>query len=128
MNMLLDTHTALWWINEHERLSSKAKKILLSGNHTLNVSIVSAWEIAIKVSIGKMSGLKGGIHTFINTLENMPVRILPIHSRHIEAVETLPFIHRDPFDRLLIATAKAEGMTILTADENIPKYDVPSVW
>jgi PIN domain nuclease of toxin-antitoxin system len=92
------------------------------------VSIVSAWEIAIKVSIGKMSGLKCGIHTFINTLENMPVRILPIHSRHIEAVEILPFIHRDPFDRLLIATAKAEGITILTADENIPKYDVPSVW
>jgi PIN domain nuclease of toxin-antitoxin system len=59
MNMLLDTHTALWWINEYERLSSKAKKMLLSGNHSLNVSIVSVWEIAIKVSIGKMSGLKG---------------------------------------------------------------------
>ena len=58
----------------------------------------------------------------------MPICLLPIAPRHVEVVEILPYIHRDPFDRLLVAAAKADGMTILTADENIYKYDVPTVW
>jgi len=75
-----------------------------------------------------MQGLSGGVGTFITKLKQMPVSQLPIMPGHIEIVEILPFIHRDPFDRLLIATAKAEGMTIVTIDENIHKYDAPCVW
>ena len=128
MKLLLDTHTALWWINEHEKLSKKAKAMLLNDSHTLHISIVSAWEISIKVSLGKLFGLNGGVRTFLAKLEDMPVDLFPLTPRHVEMVETLPFHHRDPFDRLLVATAKVDGMTILTRDENIHLYDVPSVW
>jgi PIN domain nuclease of toxin-antitoxin system len=128
MKLLLDTHTALWWVNEHEKLSSEAKAMLLNETYLLYISIASAWEISIKVSLGKLLEFAGGVRTFLAQVADMPVCLLPILPRHIEIVENLPFIHRDPFDRLLVATAKADGMTILTADENIHKYDVPSVW
>ena len=128
MKLLLDTHTALWWVNEYEKLSSEAQAMLLNEAHTLYISIASLWEIAIKASLGKLPGFNGGIKMFLAKMEEMPVCPLPVAPRHIEVVETLPFIHRDPFDRLLIAAAKADGMTILTADENIHKYDVSSVW
>ena len=128
MKLLLDTHIALWWVNEHEKLSAKAQALLLNDEHSLYISTASAWEIAIKVSIGKLTELKGGVKTILARLDDIPVSILPVMPRHIEIVEALPFIHRDPFDRLLIATAKSDGLTILTADENIPKYDIPCEW
>ena len=128
MKLLLDTHTALWWINKHEKLSRTVKAMLLDRANTLHVSVVSAWEVAIKTSLGKLPQFDGGVKTFLATVEKMPVDMLPITVRHLEIVETLPFIHRDPFDRLLVATAKAEGMTILTADENIHQYDVSWSW
>ena len=128
MKLLLDTHTALWWVNERENLSSAAAKMLSDCTHTLHVSMVSAWEIAIKTSLGKLYEFEGGASAFMDKLYDLPVSILPLSSHHIIAVETLPFVHRDPFDRLLVATAKTENMTILTADENIRKYDVMSAW
>jgi len=96
--------------------------------HVRYISIASMWEIAIKVSLGKLLTLNGDAKAFFEKLEEMPVFLHPIKRRHVEMVETLPFIHRDPFDRLLVAIAKVDGMTILTADENIHQYDVPSVW
>ena len=128
MKLLLDTHTALWLMNEHEKLSPTAKMMLLNGEHTLYVSIVSAWEIAIKASLGKLYEFNGSVKTFLAKIEDMPIILLPVTPRHVEMVETLPLIHRDPFDRLLVATAKVEGMAILTADENIHQYDVSSIW
>jgi len=128
MKLLLDTHTALWWVNEHEKLSPLVKSMLLDDTNVLYISIASMWEIAIKVSLGKMQGLNGGVSAFMANMKYMPVSLLPVSTRHIEVVESLPYIHRDPFDRLLVATAKAENMTILTADENIHKYDVLYAW
>jgi len=128
MKLLLDTHTALWWVNEHEKLSSKAKELLLEEECILYISIASIWEIAIKSSLGKLPGFNGGVRKFLSKMKEMPVDLIPITNRHVEIVETLPFIHRDPFDRLLVATAIADGMTILTTDENIHKYAVPSAW
>ena len=128
MKLLLDTHIILWWMNEHEKLSPDAKAMLLNDAHSLHISMVSAWEVAVKRSLGKLSGFDGGVRTFFLKLEDMPVSLLSLTQHHVEIVETLPFIHRDPFDRLLVATAKAEGMTILTADVNIHHYGVPFVW
>ena len=128
MKLLLDTHTALWWINEHEKLSSRAKALLMDDSHTLYISIASAWEVAIKISIGKLTEFGGGVRTFLDKVNMMPVELLPIGQHHIELLETLPFIHRDPFDRLLIAAAKADGMAIITADTNIHQYDVLTEW
>ena len=128
MKYLLDTHTALWFVNEHEKLSFTTRKILLEDMHSFYISIVSVWEISIKASIGKLVEFKGGVKIFLEKIESSPILILPITPRHVEAVEILPFFHRDPFDRLLVAATKIEGMTILTADENIHKYDVPFIW
>ena len=127
MKLLLDTHTALWLVNEHEKLSSKAKAVLLDNANAIYLSIVSLWEIAIKVSIGKLL-LPGGARVFITKLHDMPIELLPITPLQVDIVESLPFIHRDPFDRMIVATAKAEGLAILTNDENIHRYDVSSIW
>jgi len=128
MKLLLDTHTVLWWVNEHKKLSLPVKNMLLDDANELYISITSLWEIAIKVSIGKLYDLSGGVSIFMATLKQMPVTVLAVKQSHIEIVETLPFIHRDPFDRLLVAIAKAEDMAIVTIDENIHKYDVRHVW
>jgi len=128
MRYLLDTHTMLWWVNEYEKLSPQVKAILLNNENELFFSIASLWETAIKISIGKLSGLDGGIRVLLSKIDIMPVSMLPVTTNHIRIVEALPFIHRDPFDRIIIATAKTEEMTILSVDENIFKYDVLTVW
>jgi PIN domain nuclease of toxin-antitoxin system len=128
MKLLLDTHTAIWWMDKYEKLPTTTKAALLDQTNTLHVSHVSVWEVAIKASIKKLPEFHGGAKAFLAKLEDMPIVLLPIRLRHIEMVETLPFHHRDPFDRLLVAVAKVEGMTILSADDNIRKYDVPWIW
>ena len=128
MKLLLDTHVAIWWMGKQEKLSSKAKALLLDDANTLYTSIVSAWEVAIKTSLGKLPEFGGGVKAFLAEMEDNPVVFLPVRKLHVAMVETLPFHHRDPFDRLLIATALAENLTIITADENIHRYNVPWIW
>ena len=128
MKILLDTQIALWWVSEHENLSPKVKAILLDDENALFLSIVSIWEIAIKSSIGKLPNFTNGVSAFMANVENMPIELLPITPTHAEAVERLPFIHRDHFDRMLVATAIIEGLIILSTDEDIRKYNVPSIW
>jgi PIN domain nuclease of toxin-antitoxin system len=128
MKLLLDTHTALWLVNEYEKLSSTAQEMLLDDNNMLYISISSVWEIAIKVSLGRLYMLCGGVGEFLSKLDEMPITIVPIEPQYMKTIESLSFIHRDPFDRMIVATAINENMTILTADENIPKYDIQSIW
>lgn len=128
MKILLDTHTILWWVNDHENLSQTAKSILLTKDNELYLSIASAWEVAIKVSLKKLTCFNSGVKDFLRKIDILPISLFPIKPGHVEIVEILPFIHRDPFDRIIISAAKAEGMTILTADKNIHKYDVPTIW
>jgi PIN domain nuclease of toxin-antitoxin system len=128
MRLLLDTHTALWLFNEHEKLSNKVKNCLLDETNTLHISVISAWEVAIKTSLGKLSGFDGGVRMFLSTINQHPINLLTVKPRHVELVESLPFLHRDPFDRLLAATAIAEDMVLLTADPNIHMYAVDWIW
>jgi len=128
MKLLMDTHVALWLFNDHENLSQTAKSYLLDEKNELHISIASAWEIAIKHSLGKLTEFPSGVKLFLMELYSCPIAIVGIYPEHIEIVEELPFIHRDPFDRLIIATAIYEDMSILTGDENIHKYDVNCVW
>jgi len=128
MKILLDTHTALWWMNNPKKLSYTAKEILLDDDNKLHFSLVSAWEIAIKTSRGRLTEFPGGVRSFLAKIKASPITQLSLISSYIETAEDLPFIHRDPFDRLLIATALADSMTILTADENIHKYPIPTIW
>ena len=128
MKLLLDTHVAIWLSSKPEKLPPKVKALLLDDVNTLYISIVSAWEVAIKASLGKLPDFDGGTKTFLAEMEDNPVVFLPVEKRHVAMVEILPFHHRDPFDRLLIATALAENLTIITADENIHKYNMSWTW
>ena len=129
MKHLLDTHTAIWaLLGNDEKLSVKAKKIIADRTIELAVSIASAWEIAIKISKGKEISDLNSVAIFINKLQENGIEILGITGNEIKIVESLPFIHSDPFDRIIIATAKNCGLTLISADENIHKYDVPCVW
>jgi len=123
---LIDTHVALWVLNG-EPISNTAKKILDDVTVNIYVSIASAWEVAIKISAGKLK-YTGGVRAFLDDIKLNEFILLGITESHVELVEELEYHHRDPFDRLLIASAIAEGMVILTADENIYKYDVPAAW
>jgi PIN domain nuclease of toxin-antitoxin system len=115
-------------VNEHEKLSSSAKALLLDDTNDLFLSVASLWEAAIKVSLGKLTELNGGVEAFLIKIGSMPIELYPITADHVKIVENLPFIHRDPFDRMLVATAIADDMTILTTDPNISKYDISCIW
>ena len=127
MNYLLDTHTAMWALSEKNKLSKIAKSIIDNTNIPLYISVVSAWEVAIKISIGK-SELQGGVASFLEKMKENGVEVLELKDYHISNVEKMPYLHRDPFDRMLISIALTEGLTILTADVNIHKYDVSWCW
>jgi len=124
---LLDTHTAIWYFNGDNALSKTAKEIILELSNQIHMSIISAWELAIKTSLGKLE-FKGKVTRFVYLAETYGFTILPIKSTHLTALETLPMVHRDPFDRLLVATAIDEQLSIISADKNIAQYDVPLIW
>ena len=125
MKYLLDTQIALWMFEGNEKL--KMREIIFDDKNEIFVSVISAWELAIKVSINKLD-FEGGSEVFLSSVKNYDMHILGIKGDYITSVEKLPYIHRDPFDRLLISTALTEGLTMVTADENIQKYDVQWVW
>jgi PIN domain nuclease of toxin-antitoxin system len=126
---LLDTHTAIWaLLGDDEKLSVRARNIIADKTVEIAVSIASAWEIAIKISKGGKITDMNGVAVFIAKLRENGVEILGINAEEVKIVESLPFIHNDPFDRVIIATAKCNGLTLLSVDENVRKYDVPCVW
>jgi PIN domain nuclease of toxin-antitoxin system len=110
-----------------EPISNTAKTILDDVTAEVYVSIASVWEIAIKIGTGKLK-YAGGVRAFLDDIKMNEFKLLDIKESHLGLVEELEYHHRDPFDRLLIAAVIADGMTMLTADENIHKYDVPFVW
>ena len=124
---LLDTHVILWILDGKEKFSDKTFRILTDSGNVKYVSIASAWEVAIKIGKGHLQ-LDGGVSEFLRTADRHGVKLLPIKRKHIKTLETLPLLHRDPFDRILVASAMAEGMSLITADENVPRYDVASLW
>jgi PIN domain nuclease of toxin-antitoxin system len=124
---LLDTHAAIWFFNGDDKISQTAQNAILDFSNRKFISIASAWEIAIKIGLGKLD-VKGMTADFIYDVEVNGFTILPIKTAYLTALETLPLIHRDPFDRLLVASALDEQMTIITADEDIAKYPVSHIW
>ena len=127
MNLLLDTHALLWLAGNSPKLSDVAKEAILSDGNQKFVSMASAWEVAVKNSIGKIR-VTNGVQEFYQMADSNGFLMLPITRSHVAQVELLPFHHRDPFDRLLVAAALCEGLTVITADEHIPLYGVPCVW
>ena len=127
MDYILDTHVLLWSMFESVKLSQTARELLDDRKSRRCVSISSIWEIAIKNRIGKLP-LPNGLADVFSTVEKRGYGILGIDQQHIEIYNTLPLLHRDPFDGMIVATALFEDMTIITADENIQSYDAPWIW
>ncbi len=127
MKILLDTHAFLWLIRG-ENLSQNAQDVFLDIDNELYFSAVSYWEICIKYSLGKLALVKNWDKVFDREMTVNGIKWLPVDKVHSRGIIALPMIHRDPFDRLLIAQARAEKMVLLTADAKIRQYDVPTIW
>lgn len=128
MRVLLDTHTFLWWITNNEQLSNTSRNIIGDSQNELFFSVASGWEMAIKARLGKLE-LPENLDQFIaEQLQQNAIAGLPIQMSHALHVYTLPPLHRDPFDRLLIAQSQLENMPILTIDPQIGRYDLEVIW
>jgi PIN domain nuclease of toxin-antitoxin system len=127
MDILLDTHTLVWFLNGDEKLPDIVRDAIENPNNSKIVSIASIWEISIKISLDKFRFPKG-FKRFLELIDENGFELLPITFEHAMIVSTLEFIHRDPFDRLLIAQCKNDNLIIATKDENIRKYDIQTIW
>lgn len=121
MNLLLDTHVALWAITDDAKLSEKARLLISEPKSNVWVSVVSLWEIAIKHSLGR-GDMPVSSQVAFNYFKQAGFQILPIEADHTVAIESLSTHHQDPFDRLLVAQALTEPMHLITHDENVAKY------
>lgn len=128
MQILLDTHALLWLISGSDRLSANARQAYLETTNQLFLSVASLWEMAVKISLGKLELKTDWPRRIDREMDANGIRGLAIRPEHCVAVASLPFHHRDPFDRLLIAQAMAEGLSILTADRRFGAYGVPILW
>ncbi len=128
MTLLLDTHTLLWFLTNDSSLSSRARGAIEDSANVAHVSAASLWEVAIKCTLGKLKLPAPYAEVFPSQLETNGFALLPIAPAHCAALLTLPFHHRDPFDRMLLAQAKAEGMTLVTDDGQFGPYSVPLLW
>ncbi|MCP4667593.1 MAG: type II toxin-antitoxin system VapC family toxin [Deltaproteobacteria bacterium] len=123
MNLLLDTHVLLWWLDDHPTLSEQAKAAIADGKNMAFVSAAVIWEIRIKQALGKLEIPRN----FRRVLDHQPFEFLDITVDHAHAVEGLPLHHRDPFDRMLVAQAVVEKLTLVTRDSRLKKYKIPLI-
>lgn len=128
LDLLFDMHSFVWWADEPMKLSRAALAALEDENNRLFLSAVSIWEMQIKVQLGKMK-LKLSLQGLIESQQrDNEVEVLPITTAHILRLDNLPFHHKDPFDRLLIAQSMVEGLTIVTVDAEFPAYPAKLLW
>jgi PIN domain nuclease of toxin-antitoxin system len=122
--VLLDTHVFLWAITEDARLSRTHRRIYMDGASELWLSVASIWEVLIKSGLGKLPVPRPAAAWIAKQMEINRINLLPIRPSHLAGLETLPPLHRDPFDRMLVAQANAESLSILSGDAVIRKYAV----
>jgi len=127
MNLLLDTHTLLWFLTDSPKLPSNVRDALKDLSNPTFVSMVSLWEVALKHSLGRLE-LHAEPERFFDLVEESGFRLLPIDPAHILGMTRLTLHHQDPFDRLLIAQAQFERLTLVSKDSMFSRYDVPLLW
>jgi PIN domain nuclease of toxin-antitoxin system len=128
VRLLLDTHAFLWYVLDDQQLTAKARALISDSNNEINVSPASYWEIAIKISVGKYS-LSEPLDAFIDReMAANDLQILHIAPQHAAIVSTMPFHHRDPFDRLIVAQAIVEQTPIISGDPVLDAYGVTRLW
>ncbi|HJN50267.1 MAG: type II toxin-antitoxin system VapC family toxin [Pseudomonadales bacterium] len=123
MNFLLDTHVLLWWLDGNPALSEKARAVIADGERLVFVSAATIWEIRIREALGKLD-IPGNFH---QVLAAQPFEMLDITPEHAHAIAGLADHHRDPFDRMLVAQAKTEGLGLVTRDRHLRKYNIPII-
>lgn len=124
MRLLLDTQIFLWFLDDESTIPGDARKAIGSHRSSVLVSAASVWEIAIKASIGRIEISHADVMKLPRLIDAAGFDELPVLARHAAAVTALPMHHRDPFDRLLVAQARTEGLTLVTTDPAIRAYDV----
>ena len=129
MKLLLETHAFIWMDDDASgRLSEAARDAIADGSNSLFVSVASIWELQIKTASGKLGLNRSLKELVIDQGEHNGVELLPIRSRHVFMLDWLPDHHRDPFDRMLIAQAVRDDLTLVTCDPQIARYPVPTLW
>ena len=127
MKLLLDTHAFLWFVTGDRRLSRRARRAVEAGDSELLISTASVWEVAIKTSLGRLT-LPKSVHDYFDDKVATGFIILPVEWAHAARVAELPFHHRDPFDRLIIAQALVERIPIVSGDPGFKMYGARIVW
>jgi PIN domain nuclease of toxin-antitoxin system len=125
---LLDTHALLWWLSDDPALSKPARKFIADTKNTAVVSAASAWEIAIKVRLGKLPTAADLAADFVGCLEREGFELLVISAGHAIRAGLLVGVHKDPFDRMFIAQAQAEGVPVISNELAFDAYGVPRIW
>jgi PIN domain nuclease of toxin-antitoxin system len=123
VKLLLDTHILLWYLEGHPNLPETQRQQIEDRRNQVAVSAISMWEMTIKIALGKLA-LMDDLATIESTLLRQGILILPIQTAHLQRLLSLPFHHRDPFDRLIIAQALAEDMTLVSDDSAFTSYPV----
>jgi PIN domain nuclease of toxin-antitoxin system len=128
LRALLDTHSLLWWILDDPALTSTAREAIAGTNHTVLVSAASAWELAIKFRAGKLPQAEDLVSNFSNEVEQEGFLLLPVSAEHGIRAGLLPGLHKDPFDRMLIAQSQAEDAAIISNEAVFDTYGVRRLW
>ena len=128
VRLLLDTHTLLWWTTEKPGLSANARSLLSSLESEVLVSAASAWEVATKARMGKLPGAEAFAAEFTQRVGKLGFRKIPISVEHAQRAGLLPGLHKDPFDRMLIAQALAEDIPIVSNEQLFDEYHVRRIW
>lgn len=126
--LLLDTHTFLWWIAEEEKLSTRSTTFIKDPTNKIFLSVASVWEIMIKISTNKLQFPHHAEAFIAEQVQINDFQILPIEFSHTCKTKNLPLYHQDPFDRMLIAQAQSENLLFITNDQQIQRYEVQHTW
>ena len=128
MRLLLDTHAFLWWLAGDSALSPAARKAIGEGKNTIFISAGSAWEIATKYRIGKLPGVASIVGNLGAVIAEQGFSDLPITLHHAQVAGTLPGVHRDPFDRILVAQALLEKLLLVSNEQRFEAFGVSRLW
>ena len=128
MKLLIDTHTFIWFVDGSSALSPFAKQLLEDKNNDIYLSLVSVWELATKISIGKLAFAQPLPEYVTTQTKRNGIALLPIELPHVLYVATMPLHHRDPFDRLLVAQSEVERLPLVSADAVLDGYGVQRLW
>ena len=127
MNLLLDTHTVVWYITGDSRLPLSLRKKIEDSSNNCFVSMASLWEMAIKSTIGKLE-LQEDLGMIVRIIKRSGIALLPVKIKHVLSISGLPLHHNDPFDRMIISQCQAEKLTMVSCDKQFQLYDIPLVW